>query len=342
MNAPRFVKLTRRDFIRASAAAAAGLAAGPAAASLAGRTLEAGEQAGSPARTTVALIKTTDRKRGVEEAMKLLKVPSLKGKRVLIKPNFNTADPTPGSTHNDTLAALVVELKKRGPASLVLGERSGPPETKKVMEEKGIFEIAKSLGFGIVNFEELAEADWVPVNPPGNHWESGFFLPRPVVESDCLVSTCCLKTHAHGGVFTMSLKLAVGMTPKKLMRQLHRSPDQRRMIAEINQGYKPSLIVLDGVEAFVDGGPSQGKLVAAGVFIAGSDRVAVDAVGLAVLKDLGSNEAIMKTKIFEQEQIARAVEVGLGVSGPAGIAFVTPDKASADYAGKLKGILAQG
>jgi len=335
-------RLTRRNFLRTSAATVAGLAAMPAAASLAARALAAGEKAGAPGGATVALIKTMDRKRGVEEAMKLLKVPSLKGKRVLIKPNFNTADPTPGSTHNDTLAAIVGQLKKRGPGSLNLGERSGPPETKKVMEEKGIFEMARSLGFGIVNFEELAEADWVPVNPPGTHWEKGFAIPRPVVDADFVVSTCCLKTHAYGGVFSMSLKLAVGMTPKTLMRQLHRSPDQRRMIAEINQGYRPALVVLDGVEAFVDGGPSKGKQVTAGVFIAGSDRVAVDAVGLAVLKDLGSNDAVMGRKIFEQEQIARAVEVGLGVSGPAGITFVTPDKASADYAAKLKGILAEG
>ena len=333
---------TRRDFIKASVTTVTGLAAVPAAGSFAARALSAGEKAAGAGVTMIAFIKTADRKQGVETAMKLLKVPSLKGKRVLIKPNFNTADPTPGSTHNDTLAAIVGELKKRGAGSVTLGERSGPPETKRVMEEKGIFEMAKSLGFGIVNFEELAEADWVPFNPPGNHWEGGFFIPRPVVESDFVVSTCCLKTHAYGGVFSMSLKLAVGMTPKRLMRQLHSSPNQRRMIAEINQGYKPRLIVLDGVEAFVDGGPSKGKLVKAGVFIAGTDRVAVDAVGLAVLKDLGSNEAIMNTKIFKQEQIQRAVELGLGVKGPDEITFVTPDKASADYAVKLKEILARG
>ena len=335
-------RLSRRDFIRASAKAVAGLAAMPAAGAFAAELPAARPQTAASGGTTIALVKTPDRKHGVEEAMKLLRVPSLKGKRVLVKPNFNTADPTPGSTHNDTLTAIIHGLKSRGPASITLGERSGPPETKKVMEEKGIFEMAKSLGFRVVNFEELTDADWVPFNPAGNHWESGFFIPRPVVESDYMVSTCCLKTHAHGGVFSMSLKLAVGLTPKKLMRQLHRSPDQRKMIAEINQGYRPALIILDGVEAFVDGGPSDGKRVRGEVFIAGSDRVAVDAVGLAVLKDLGSNQAIMGTKIFDQEQIARAVELGLGVPGPEKIRFVTPDQASADYAERLKGILARG
>ncbi len=325
-------RISRRDFLRATtaAAAAAGLASVPGA-----RPLLAMNEGAAAGMTTVALIKTDDRKRGVDEAMQLLKVPSLSGRKVLIKPNFNTADPTPGSTHNDTLTAIVRGVKDKGAASVTVGERSGPPETKKVMEEKGIFALAESLGFGIVNFEELAESDWIPFNPPGNHWEGGFFLPRPVVEADYLVSTCCLKTHAYGGVFTMSLKLAVGLTPKRLMRQMHRSPDHRKMIAEINQGYKPALIILDGVEAFVDGGPSQGKQVHAGVFLAGTDRVAVDAAGLAVLKDLGSNDAIMKTRVFDQEQIARAVELGLGVPGPEKISFVTPDKASADYAKKI-------
>ena len=325
------MKFSRRDFLISSATAAAGLAVGPAAGSLLAR--DTGAKTGM---TTVALIKTGDRRRGVAEAMKLLQVPSLAGRKVLIKPNFNTADPAPGSTHNDTLGAIVSGLKSRGAASVTVGERSGPPETQKVLEDKGILALSGSLGFGIINFEELAEADWVPFNAPGNHWENGFFIPKPVVESEYTVSTCCLKTHAYGGVFTMSLKLAVGLTPKRLMRQLHRSPDQRRMIAEINQGYTPALIILDGVEAFVDGGPSQGKLVRAEVFIAGTDRVAVDAVGLSVLKDLGSNEVIMKTGVFEQEQIRRAVELGLGVSGPEKIRFVTPDTASAAYADKIK------
>jgi uncharacterized protein (DUF362 family) len=70
--------------------------------------------------------------------------------------------------------------------------------------------------------------------------------------------------------------------------------------------------------------------------------VAVDAVGLAVLKELGSNQAIMGRKIFEQEQIARAVELGLGARGPADIELVTADAESRSYADKLEGILAQG
>lgn len=290
----------------------------------------------------IALIKTQDRREATQEICRLFGIPSMHGKNVMIKPNFNTADPNPGSTHNDTLHQLVLELRKRGAAEIKVGERSGPPPTKSVLEKKQIFNLAQELDFQIINFEDLEEDDWIHFDPPGNHWKNGFDLPRPAVEADLIISTCCLKTHQYGGVFTLSLKLSVGFTPKKLMRELHRSPDMRKMIAEINVGYAPNFIVLDGLEAFVDGGPMTGQKKVANVFLAGSDRVAVDAVGLAILKDLGSNESIMGQKIFEQEQIARAAELGLGVSGPDQIEFITSDKESQQYALKLKRILAQG
>ncbi len=76
--------------------------------------------------------------------------------------------------------------------------------------------------------------------------------------------------------------------------------------------------------------------------IAGHDRVAVDAVGLAMLKSLGANQAIMGRGIFQQEQIARAVELGLGASGPDAIEIVTADAESRAVADDLRKILAQG
>lgn len=330
--------ISRRNFLKSSAA---GLALFPA-------TGMGYQSPDRPVRNTkVVLVKTGDRKQGVSQALKLLDLMGANNKRVLVKPNFNTADDAPGSTHNDTLSQLVYELHERGARDITLGESSGPPNTRDVMEEKGIFDLARDSEFSIVNFDEMPESDWVHFPSAGTHWPEGYYLPRQAVNAEYLVSTCCLKTHGYGGVFTMSLKLAVGLTPKRInganpRRTMHRSPDMRRMIAELNSGYKPQLIVLDGVDAFVDGGPSRGEHRKADVIIAGTDRVAVDAVGLAVLKELGSNEAIMGRKIFEQEQIQRAAELGLGVRSTAEIELTTPDAASRQYAARLQPILARG
>lgn len=335
MRKSKMLTLNRREFIKGSVV---GLASLPA---LSFKPLTAKETA---KKAKIAVFKTQDRKEGVKKVLELLDFASVDGKKVMLKPNFNTADPTPGSTHNDTLSQLIKELQERGASEVTIGERSGPPSTKSVLEDKGIFELAQELNFKIINFEELEEKDWVHFNPPGNHWKEGFYIARPAVESEYVVSTCCLKTHQYGGVFTLSIKLAVGLTPKKLMRELHgeRNNAMRKMIAEINLGYKPQFIVLDGIEAFVDGGPSRGTRKEANVFLAGKDRIALDAAGVAILKELGSNEAIMERKIFEQDQIKRAVELGLGISKPDQIEFITPDKASREYAQKLKSILTQG
>jgi uncharacterized protein (DUF362 family) len=266
----------------------------------------------------------------------------VEGEDVLLKPNFNTGDPFPGSTHNDTLAHLIKELRGMGSRSITIGERSGPAETADVFREKAIYALAERLGAGLINFEELPSGDWVRVRPAESHWRDGFDLARPVLDSRCIVSTCCLKTHRYGGVFTMSIKNSVGMTHKRNMAELHSSPFMRKMIAEINQAYSPALILLDGIEAFVDGGPMSGIRRTADVMLAGTDRVAVDAVGLAILKELGSNRAVMETKVFAQEQIARAAELGLGVTRPGDIEIITYDEESRGYAEKLTAILLEG
>ena len=294
-------------------------------------------------KTKVSLVRTSDRESGIKRAIGLLGINPVKGKDVLLKPNFNTADPFPGSTHNDTLTYLILHLKSMGAKSITIGERSGPPDTRAVLKEKGIYDVCNKLDVGLINFEELPPDGWVRIKPEKSHWRNGFDVAKRVLDSKCIVTTCCLKTHGLGGVFTMSLKLSVGVTHKRNMTELHTSFFSiRKMIAEINQAYTPSLIVLDGIEAFVDGGPGKGTRKRANVILTGTDRIAIDAVGLSILKELGSNKNIMERKIFGQEQIARAVELGLGIAGPGEIEIITDDADSRKYAEKLTGILLTG
>ena len=328
-------ELNRRDFLKVSG--------------LAGTALISGTKGGlamSSQGSPVALVKTGNRKHGVQASLRTLGLNPVKGKNVLIKPNFNTADLTPGSTHNDTLAALVEEIWRMGATSVRLGERSYPP-THEVIEQKGVLPLLEKLNVQVIDFDRLDTKDWVLVKPKSTHWANGFRIARPVLDAECLISTCCLKTHQYGGIFTLSLKLHVGVVPTSrhgfdYMRELHGSPHHRRMIAEINEPFKPDLVVMDGIDAFVDGGPMTGKRAKGEVFLASADRVAIDAAGVAILKLLGSNEKIMKPRIFEQEQIARAVELGLGASSPAEIKLIAADEGSQDYRDRVVEILQKG
>lgn len=367
--------LSRRDFLRAAGGAAAAAAfaqacrlAGPANPP-AQPTLPVAQplpptEAGAPTPPTlstqippsptpasligrVALVRTDDRAEGVRRALDILGINPVQGKRVFLKPNFNSADPAPGSTHPDVLRAYVQRLMEMGASSLTLGDRSGMGNTRAVMQTKGVFDMARELGFDVVVFDELGPDGWVPIDPPsGSHWSRGFQLARPSLEADAVVQTCNLKTHRYGGHFTLSLKNGVGLAAKTVpgqgynyMSELHNAARQRSMIAEINVAYAPALIVLDGVEAFVDGGPDVGKKTRPGVVLAGVDRVAIDAAGVAILRDEGTNANVRKGPVFQQEQLARAVALGLGVTHPEEMAFITDDQAGQDYANRLRELL---
>ncbi|MCU1220373.1 MAG: hypothetical protein JWN42_1570 [Candidatus Angelobacter sp.] len=300
----------------------------------------------APSISHVAFVKTTDRATGVKRAIDLLGMGKFGGKDLFIKPNFNSSDPTPGSTHEDTLVALMRHLKSMGAGPLTLGDRSGMGNTREVMGKKSAFQMGKELDAKVVVFDELAGDDWELLKPQDSHWEQGFALPRVVRKAGGVVQTCCLKTHRYGGHFTLSLKNSVGFAAKvvpgnsyNFMRELHSSEHQRHMIAEINTAYKPDLILLDGIQAFTNGGPDQGKMVQSNVILAGTDRVAIDAVGVALLRHFGTTPEVSQGAIFDQEQIARAVQLKIGVSSPKQIELVTGDRESAEYAKQIRAVL---
>ena len=68
----------------------------------------------------------------------------------------------------------------------------------------------------------------------------------------------------------------------------------------------------------------------------------IDAVGVAGLQSLGSNNDIMDTKIFDQEQISRAADLGLGASCPSDIDLISADDASREYRDRVMAILNEG
>lgn len=299
----------------------------------------------------VSLVKTQDRRSGVRTAVSLLKINNpFKDKEIVLKPNFNSAHPFPGSTHNDTLRALIELLKEFGAKKITVADRSGMGDTYQVMGAKGIFDLAQELGFEAIPINELPPQEWEHHSLEGSHWKRGLEMPKLFTHAQSIIQTCCLKTHRYGGHFTLSLKNSVGMVARysvkdryDYMLELHSSPYQREMIAEINLLYKPDLIVLDGLEAFVTGGPDRGQLEKPGVMLAATDRVALDAVGVAILRLYKTTPEVASGKIFEHPQIKRAVELGLGARGPHEIEIVSaPDYESKAFAARVREVLDRG
>ncbi len=273
--------------------------------------------------TKVAVISTKDSIYGVNKSLELLGINPVKDKNVIFKPNFNTADPPPASSSMETVKQLIIKLKEMGAKSITVAERSGPANTAETFKKKGLYALAKELDFKTVDLTDIPNEEYVLKKPEDSHWKDGFLFAKIYDDAECIVETCCLKTHMYGGHFTLSLKNAVGLVAKQYMSELHSSKHQRKMIAEINAVYKTNLIIMDGLIAFVDRGPMEGTRKDASVFISGTDKIAIDAIGVAILRILGTTPEVSKGSIFEQEQIKRATELGVGIRSPDEIEYIT-------------------
>lgn len=269
----------------------------------------------------IYLHKGDNRSKAIAQLFEQFDSKQFKNQQIALKANYNSADPFPAQTHPDTLKLLIKTLQSAGVKDIVMGERSGMGNTKAVLEDSGVFTLAKRLKVPVKVLNDLPLSGWLHCDVEGSHWDRGFLFARLFIDAEAIVSTCCLKTHMFGGHFTMSLKNSVGMVARynpqdgyDYMGELHGSPHQREMIAEINTTFEPAFILMDGSTAFIKGGPAMGTEAQPNVFLAGTDRLAIDAVGVALLRHYGTTPEVEKGSIFEQAQLVRGAELGLGAT----------------------------
>lgn len=230
------------------------------------------------------------------------------GEKVLIKPNVNSDDPAPGTTHPEALAEVVRLAKAKG-AYVIVGDRSNARwDTIPAMRKTGMYRVAEEAGADeIVGFEE---GEWVRVKPEkANNWPKGFRVPKLLSQIDHVISVPVLHTHSITS-HSLALKNLVGLIHPVDRGIMHLSPKRDEMIAEISLAIKPSLTVIEGTKAFIDGGPSKGTISEPKVYLASKDILAAEVAGIELLKK-------EKAKLFwdnpwESRQVKRAVELNLG------------------------------
>ncbi|MCM2466538.1 DUF362 domain-containing protein [Methanoculleus oceani] len=300
----------------------------------------------SPAASEVYIVDASDRYHAVEALWREIGTPSLDKKTVAVKANFNSDDPFPATTHPDALEAILGQVRDAGARTVRLGERSGMGETGAVLKNRGAADVAARTGAEVVALDALPPGEWEAIPPDGLHWERGFLIARVFREADAVVQTCCLKTHRFGGHISLSLKNPVGAVAKRnpedgynYMAELHSSPHQRRMIAEINRFFPCDIAILDATEGFSTGGPERGTRIAPNVILASTDRVALDAAGVALLRLHGTTPEVMQGRIFEMDPIARAAELEIGVKSAEDLRLVALDSESKELVLDMRRIL---
>ncbi|MDQ1253134.1 MAG: hypothetical protein QG646_2282 [Euryarchaeota archaeon] len=239
-----------------------------------------------------------------------------KGSTVLIRPNANTADLPPGSTNPEVLRGAIRAAKACDPEKVIVAEKSMTTlETEKVLKKLGLWQAAEAEGVDeILTFDEMKRRH---VEPRGAYsWQYGFDVPDFLESIDYTIALPVIKTH-WTATFTMGLKSQISITSDRDRRQLPHGQGWDtlfgNMIAESNLVHKPDFYISDATKCFVTEGPNIGTLREPDIVLASSDVIANDAVGLALLKTLGTIPKIRDHSVWAQPQIKRALELNLGV-----------------------------
>lgn len=270
------------------------------------------------------------------------------GQRVYLKVNTNSGDEFPYSTSPDMIRWAVGKIRERG-GEAFLGDRSffGDRNTAANFRRNGITAVADELGVDLVVFGDrgagdTAAVDWMdlPATTEGvgarsSYWEGTMRIPVSVAQADHIVQMACVKTHFIA-TFTMSLKNMIGIinpVDRSRMANLG-NHDGRvggklfRQTAFMNKaGPAVSLVVLDGWQALVSGGPTPTDRPARApsgfapivadphVVILSRDRVAADLTGAAVLRTLAPTyEYIRDGILWNNRQLSVALQAGIGIT----------------------------
>ncbi len=212
---------------------------------------------------------------------------SLRGKRVLLKPNL--VEPTKKSPHMTTNPAMVLaaaSVFRSWGAQVAVGEGPGHVrDTELALLESRMSEALDSaeLEFADLNYEEVRFVE----NAGRSSKLKGFYFPRSVVEADLIVSMPKMKTHHWVGV-TASMKNLYGVIPgikygwpKNVLH--HAGIPQT--VFDINASLPKTIAIVDGIECMQGDGPIMGSLKRMGLVVVGANVAAVDAT-VARLMDI--------------------------------------------------------
>lgn len=258
---------------------------------------------------------TTDVKAMVKEAVSIIggfSALNVKGKSVLVKPNVVSGQPNPATTNPECVAAVVKILYEEGASKVYVGDMSAfaTLSTKRNMRSSGIMRAAVDNGAEVVVFEDH---EWIEVKLPEESIVKTAYVTEWIYRADVVINMPVIKTHRSAS-YSICLKNFIGCTHLKQRPYLIDTSLWEEIVADFNRAYSPDLNIVDGTVSMIEGGPWSGTPAKTGLIIASGDRVAADAVGLGIIKSFGKWEMVTEKGVWEQRQIKRAIEAGVGKS----------------------------
>ncbi len=208
---------------------------------------------------------------------------SMKGKKVLIKPNVLRASTAQESivTNPAVLRAVVEKVETMDPASIVVGDNPGLfsyGANEESFSRTGLMGATKGHYQNIGN--DSRKVDFNAKHMPSVSVSSA------VLDADILISLPKFKTHGLT-VLTGAIKNSYGILPGAQKAMLHKaagSPERfHEMIVDVFRLRVPDLFIVDAVIGMEGNGPASPHLRNIGLLLASDNAVAVDAVIAAMM-----------------------------------------------------------
>ncbi|MBI5599660.1 MAG: DUF362 domain-containing protein [Deltaproteobacteria bacterium] len=249
----------------------------------------------------------------IEEAVSLIggfERLELKGKSVLVKPNVVSGEKNPATTNPEVVAAVVKLLYGRGAKKVYVGDMSAllTLSTVRNMKRNGIFQAAKEAGAEVIVFEDYG---WVEVPLEGAKYIKNAYVTEWLYNVDVVVNLPVIKTHRSAS-YSICLKNFIGCTHLKQRPYLVDESHWEELVSEFNLACAPDLNIVDGTVSMIEGGPWKGLTAPTDLIMASGDRVGADVAGLGVIKSFGKWAPVTGKDVWDQSQIKRAVELGVG------------------------------
>jgi len=239
-----------------------------------------------------------------------------KGDIILLKPNYNTADPYPGSSDPEFIKAVIDILYEAGAGKVILGERTAFLHSRKVLEQAGIVKVAEEAGaevrvFGKDGWQALFDRKgWQRIKVSGGQYLRKVSIAKEALEIDKIVYAPLIKTH-HAADFTGAIKLSMGLVKPFFDQITFHAKHLREKLAELGLLVKPDLIIMDARKVFITGRPARGELREPNLILASGNQVAIDVEGVKILQSYAGN-GLADKNVWDLMQIKHAVELGLG------------------------------
>jgi uncharacterized protein (DUF362 family) len=268
-------ELTRRELLTATAGAAV--------------MTGCGVQLRSIAPSRVSVLKAPAYDQSIYDIMRRVLVEHLgdvRGRSILLKPNLVEFEPASSiNTHPMLVHAAFEAFRAMGAATVRIAEGPGHRRnTLDLAEAAGYFRIVPDFEdrFVDLNLDEVTR-----VRPTAQFSRiKKLYLPNSALRADLLVSMPKMKTHHWVGA-TLSMKNLFGVVPSGIYgwpkNVLHWAGIEES-IADLHAAFPRQFAIVDGIVGMEGNGPIQGAAKHAGVLVAGSDPVAVDATCCRIMK----------------------------------------------------------